>query len=312
MPAAWLTLPALWRLTAQAVTLSREPYEERRAILHSRAFHDSVRTVVRAVPEDEPVALILGPGKRDIDVAVFVNYELYPRPVKLYYGTSAYALDPEPPKRIVLIDDDRASRVKLVDFATARQELARDRFIARGAATSVEAREFIVPFVGSTQSLESYMTEAVLATRERGTVTLRVEPGGITRTFGIDRVVRLADVAPDVGTGWMRITSNVPLRAGVWFVNRTRPHAAPLPLLTAMPPLPQRLRGGETLWLLNTADVAANVRVNGAPRTLAPHALERAQAAADNVIDGDGSVFAFTSQKEKDGATTFFWPEHTP
>ena len=318
--AAAFSFPELWRLLRTARDLAPLPYAERRERLMD--YYSSLRHAKRQLAEGERVAIVM---MRDDELGrgVFSHYYLYPRPSRLFYGLDGYrrTLVPPPAKTLLRVDARRGEMVRVMSYAEIRREAINGRPIVRDPQPSNEALGgFVVPLVASVDGAppDSYTTEAVLVAEEAAQVTFTLFPGGQQRTFALERhqPLRFTDVVDDsfgvMTQGWLRVTSSAPLRAGFWFVNRGAGKAVPLPATNRLPLMPLRLPGGERLWLLNTADRAAAVRINGAAVTLPPRGLWTGPSAPENTIEGEGAIFPFTSTKLRDGNTAFFWPEHAP
>lgn len=312
--AAAITLPQLLHLVRLAVALRPLPYSERRERIMD--YYASLRRVKREVPESERVAVIMARAE-ELDRSVFVASYLYPRPTFVMLPDQ-YRNDRSKtrPKTIVRVDSKQPEIVRHLTYGELRREQIGDRQIVRDLRPSPEARsEFIVPLVASIDgpAPHRYTTEAVIVCDRAATVTLTLQPGGETKTL------TLAPNAPFVfndlvdrtfgrmARGWLHVRASAPVRAGFWFVNHGLALATPLPLFDAAPSLPQRVEGGERLWIVNT-DEAATVRVNGAPLLLDANALWSGASPATNIIEGDARVIAFTSTRIRSGATEFHWP----
>ncbi|HET7434761.1 MAG TPA: hypothetical protein VFN10_08620 [Thermoanaerobaculia bacterium] len=304
--AAWFSVPWLARYVRDAARLASMPYDARRDRV-SGGFTASLRKIDRELPVGEPVALVLS-GARDIDLMVFANYYLYPRPAHEFFGAGHWRVTPNAPKHILLIDSARTHEVRLAkDFYEARFELARGRWITSERALSPPMQDFIVPLAATLEGSVSYATEAVLS----GDATVTFEPSGVTKDVhgAFESTDTIYELFRTTGAGWLHITAPSTVRAGFWLTNRANEKSAPLPLLATLPPLPQRVSGGDSLWLLNAGDGEAHVIVDGTARTIAPHALDRIAATGAHEISGTGRVLAFTSSKDAQGQTHFGWPE---
>ncbi|HEX7706331.1 MAG TPA: hypothetical protein VF701_07740 [Thermoanaerobaculia bacterium] len=116
----WLTLPGLIRTIRQAADLRRLDVHARRAHILG-PLYESIRALDRQLPPGEPVALIFR-QPADADLGIYVNYYLYPRPTKHYFGVDAYQQDPRRPAAIGWIDRESAWEVRLL----SRQQLAEE------------------------------------------------------------------------------------------------------------------------------------------------------------------------------------------
>jgi hypothetical protein len=267
------------------------------------------------MPGNGTVPVILRRG-RDFDRALFLGYYLYPRVARYYVSLDHYrAVAPAPPETpIAYIDVERLDAVRVMTYPGIRAEQAALEPFTSPALSSAPLREAIIPFAVSFDGTppDSYVTQAAFA--GDGSLTLTLYPQGKRASFtlapGTPLVFRdlVYDAFQELGSGWIAIRASAPVRAGIALVNRGRHRSAPVAVFAGAPPLPRRIDGGEKLWLLNAGDADAHVVVNGAPVTLPRLALQSLPAAAENTIEGKGSVLAFTSQKLPDGNTRFVWP----
>jgi hypothetical protein len=306
-------LPEL-RQTREAVSLARLPYEARRARVNG-PFWISIAEVQRRMPAGEPVRVILR-RPHDWDRLVFLTYYLYPHVTRWFASLDHYrAVAPAPPETLLAyIDVERLDAVRVMTYGEIRAEQMRETPFPLPPLSGVEGRELIVPFAASFDGIDSYVTEAVFVAASDGTLTLTLEPDGrawVTPLRAGEPLV-LQDVVYSafqvMTSGWIRVTSTVPLRAGASLINRGRGRSTSIPIFSAVPPLPRSVPGGDKLWLLNAGAHEAGVVVNGARVTLPPWALQSMPSAPVNEIDGSGSVLPFTSRKLPDGNTEFAWP----
>jgi hypothetical protein len=191
------------------------------------------------------------------------------------------------------------------------------RTIVKEPQASSEAhREFIVPIVAALQGGDGYATEAIVEAEHDTRVTFTLMPSGAMKTHAVRarEPLILNDVVHEsfgvMTTGWLRVRSEQPVRAAFWFVNRGRAVAASVPVITEVPSLPQRIAGGEKLWVLNPWPGATKVRVNGREVVIEGGALRQFGTEAMNEVEG--AVVAFTSMKMPDGNTVFGTPASRP
>ena len=304
------------RLTRAAVALARRPYAERRAEING-PFWSSIAEVRRRMPGSGTVPVILRRG-RDFDRALFLGYYLYPRVARYYVSLDHYrAAAPAPPETpLAYLDVRRVDAVRVMTYPEIRAEQAAEEPFTPPAMSPGALRDAILPFAVSFDGTppDSYVTQAAFLAESDGTLTLTLEPDG--RAFVVPLHAGKLFVSRDLvwdayhvqRSGWIRIASTVPVRAGAALVNRGRHRRTPIPIYTAAPPLPRKIAGGEKLWLLNASMQAAEVTVNGTAVPLNAYELRSLPAAAENTISGNASVLAFTSQKLADGNTRFAWP----
>lgn len=283
--AALFSLPGVVRLAQRILELAPLPYEERRA-RELGELYTSLRMHQKTLPPGDVNVLLIGPDA--IDRAIFINYHLYPRASHLYASAPGRPL--------------------LVTEATGPVR----RTIVKDLRTPADAhRELIVPIVTSLQSGDGYAAEGIIEAGRDTRVTLTLMPSGATKTHVVRAGVPLlfSDVVHDsfdvMTTGWLRVRAEEPVRAAFWFVNRARAVAAEVPAITTLPAMPQRIAGGEKLWVLNPNAAAVTARVNGGEEVIDGNALR--QFGAQPMNDVDGPVIAFTSTKQPDGNTRFSW-----
>jgi hypothetical protein len=304
----------LLRLTRDALPLVRRPYAEHRAAFNG-PFWKSIAEVRRRMPGDGTVPVILRRG-RDFDRTLFLGYYLYPRVARYYVSLDHYrAVAPAPPETpIAYIDVERLDAVRVMTYPEIRAEQAAEEPFTPPALSSAPLREAIIPFAVSFDGRppDSYVTQA--AFEGSGPFVLTLNPQGKSAWFvlapGRPLVFRdlVYEAFHELGSGWIAVRASAPLRAGVSLVNRGRHRGAPIPIFASAPPLPRRIESGEKLWLLNPGGTDLHIFVNGAPVTLPRFALQSSPASAENIIEGNAIVLAFTSQKLPDGNTRFVWP----
>lgn len=283
------SLPGAVRLLRRAIELAPLSYEERRN-RELTEMYPSLRAVEKTLPPGDVNVLLVGPNA--IDRGVFINYHLYPRAAHLYLG----AMPAAAPRRPLLVTEA---------YGPVRRTIVKDARVSADAH-----RELIVPIVTALQGGDGYMSEAVIE-GERGTrVTLTLMPSGATKTYVLDGRLILNDVVVEsfgvMATGWLRVHANRPVRAAFWFVNRARAVAAPVPLVTRIPPLPHRFVSGEKLFVLNPSPTPVIARVDGREEVIEGHALRVLNGSS---VDASQPLFSFTSSKMSDGNTRFQWPE---
>lgn len=121
--ACWLTLPALLQMARDANLLRRLELHERRTHILG-PLYPSIRELDRQLQPGEPVAIVFR-NPSDADLGIYVNYFLYPRPTRHYFGLEAYESDPQRPQAIAWIDRERAWEVRLVTLDQAIEENSR-------------------------------------------------------------------------------------------------------------------------------------------------------------------------------------------
>jgi hypothetical protein len=313
------SLPAWWpqlELTRDALALARRPYDERRAHFNG-PFWRSIAEVRRRMARQDPLPVMLRRG-HDFDRALFLSYYVYPQITRYFFSLDHYrAAAPAPPETpIAYIDVERLDAVRVMTYPEIRAEQAAEEpFVPPPLSTTV-THEAILPFAVSFDGRppDSYVTQAAFLSDRDGTLTLTLEPDGRAWIVPLHagKILASRDLIWDAYrvqlNGWIRISSTVPLRAGAALLNRGRHRSTPIPIFTAVPPLPRNVAGGEKLWLLNPDDREATVVVNGTPVTLPRFALQSIPAAPTNTIDGTATVLPFTSEKLPDGNTRFVWP----
>jgi len=318
--ALWTSLPRMTRLALDAAKFARLAPEERMERVFG-SYYTSILRIRSQLRADEPVGLSARLVERDINGVVFANYYLYPHPTR-YYGSldeyrSTVISDPSQPKRIVRMDLSRTPEARLMTYLDIRREEMSETRVVRDPKPGAGAfRECIVPIVLAIdgQPGNAWVTEGVIVSEVDAAVTMTFFPGGESKTIALRarQPLFLGDVvyavASRLDVGWLRLTATAPVRAGFWYVNRGLAHAVSLPLVEAMPPLPQRVAGGERLWVLNPADRAVEVVVNGERHAIDAHALAVLASAEHNEVAGEGPVLAFSARKEN-GREIFQWPE---
>jgi hypothetical protein len=286
------SLPGSLQLIRRSIELAPLSHEERR----ERALgppYVTLRALEKELPDGDVSVLLLGPNA--IDRGVFVNYYLYPRAAHLHFDSL-----PAETRRPLLVTEAEGP---------VRRTIVKDL-----APTSGAHRDLIVPIVSALQGGDGYATEAIITAAHDTQVALTLMPSGATRNFTIRAGTPLifADLVREcfglTATGWLRIRAQKPVRAGIWFVNHVRAVAAPIPVVTQIPPIPQSVAGGEKLWILNPGEAAATVLVHGHRQVIEGGELRVFSAEEINDVDADRPLIAFTSLKTADGNTRFVWP----
>jgi hypothetical protein len=311
------TLPRLFALCENARTLLPLSYEGRRERLMG-PWYESVETLRRELPANEPVALITAP--RDIDSAVFANYYLFPIHTKLFTGRDNYrnrAWDPTLPKTIVFVTANHAERTTY-DVLRDRDLRAGKRVVA-APELSEPSTTFILPIAASLDgpAPETFVIEATI-------VNPNPSPAEVQMTFWPKGMVRTISIAPGatasyydllhqlfgvLDRGWMHVRSSQPLRAAFYFVNRGHggdatllPNATSAATSIALAPLHRDTK----LFVINPNDLAATAVIADKSIAIAPHAFVSWPVAAVPRVRGD--VYAFVTTRELNGTTDFLWP----
>lgn len=291
--AALFALPGAVRLAQRTIELAPLTYEERRARELGEKYV-SMRALEKTLPPGDVNVLLVGPSA--IDRGIFVNYYFYPRATHLFFGELPAAA----PRRPLLVTEAEGP---------LRRTIVKDP-----RASSSAHREMIVPIVTALQGGDGYATEAIIEATRDTHVTLTLMPAGLTKTYAVRSREPLIlndvvyEIAGAMATGWLRVRSEEPVRAAFWFVNRGRVVAAPLPLITEMPPLPHGFFGGEKLWVLNPGTSAVTARVNGRDEIIDSGTLRMFNAQELNEVEAGQPLISFTSTKTRDGNTSFLWP----
>jgi hypothetical protein len=309
---AWPTATALLHMSGTAASLRRMPLGERRARVVGETYRATME-VVRSVAPDEPLALM--PRSDRIDernAAVFFNYYAYARRTSTYVTLSQYAIATDRPKQIVGF----RGGPHLTTYAALRAESMSATTVVRDMRASAEARrEFVVPFVASSDGPppDTYAVEAVFEADGRANVDATLNPAGKTRRFVVDRRLIIRDLcyeaSGDMGLGWMRVRSDVPVRAAFWLVNRGTGASTPIKIVEALPPLPLRFpsRPDASLWLLNFDDESLYVLASGVGARIPPRAIIR--MGAKELVESPRPLFAFLAAKKERGGTELIWPQ---
>jgi hypothetical protein len=283
------SLPGAVTLVHRIIELAPLPYEELRNRVIGE-WYASLRAHEKTLPPGDVSVLLVGP--QAIDRGIFVNYHLYPRASHLYFGKIPAA---EPRRPLLVVE-----RHGLVRRTIGRLQLSREAH-----------REFLVPIVTAFHGADGYASEGLIASSRETRVTLTLMPSGAVRTYVVrpGQPLLFGDVVHDafgvMATGWLRVRAEHPVRAAFSFLNRGHAIAAPVPIVTQLPPLPHRFANGEKLWVLNPGMVPVTVR----NEVIEPGALRMFDGGTSLEVEASAPVLAFTSTKTKDGNTSFLWPE---
>ena len=316
------TVPRLLMITREAIGLRRLPYRERRARVDG-GLYVAVRNVASTMAPQEPVAVVLHPAPKNIGLAMFADYYLYPRTVKLYFTRAMYNGDRSParPAAIAYIDIAGAPVVRRSTYAEIRAREIGNEFVVRSLVPDRSAQSFIVPMIasGDGPAPDVYTTEGVV---ENG------GPGETHVAFEMFPSRRRVDVVMQPGehrtwndaayqlfgsldAGWLRVTADRPIRSQFWFVNHGRASATALQAVDHISENATTLvspEGGK-LWIVNPSDRALSFAVNGERRAAGALTLTGIPASGTIHVEGDGPLFAYVSWRDKDGDTHFVWPE---
>jgi len=309
---AWTTAPLLLHMARESFELQGLPLAIRRQRVNGPIVA-GVRGVKKSLPPGEPVALI-GP-ERNFSPVIFANYYGFPWTSREYAGLDHYratAGDPLRPKTIVAVGDT----ARIATYAELRDERLRVGRVVHTPPTLRAPRAFAIPLAGSVDGLppDTYVIEADF-------VNDASVPASVRLTLMPEQTVKRLTIAPHASASfydlvyqnfgvmevrWIDVGLDQPLRVGVWFVNRGRGEAVPLPFVTSW--------GGGLLgcpaaeckaWLVNLKNdvVAAHVGSEGV--TLPPRALV-SRTFAGTVDAGGRDVYAFASTRGT--PTRFVWP----
>lgn len=305
------TSPRLLDLVRQARAMRPLPWKERREKLMPDLY-PAIEKIDESVPLQQPIALVAGSIHDLAFVQPFVNYYLYPHPTISYASRWAYAMARDKPKIIVRLAPNPA----VVTYGELRYDEIRRSRIVRNPQLPAEGRsEFMIPIVTSTEGPQPvvYTIEGAIASDGEAHVTLTLEPDGITRTLTIRGTQQFDDLVYQCFgvmrfIDWIRVTSDKPVRAAFWLVNRDARTATPLHLpdgalkhAAAFPDLGR----SANLWLVNFDDEPERARIGPHDALLLPHQI--LGVPADGTVSG--AIYAFISRKLPDGATQFIWPE---
>ena len=303
------TLPRLGDSLRLAWKLRRMSMQARREAVIGDLYR-GVEQIRREARAEERLALI----RLASADSLFVNYYLYPHPTRTYWNRWLYVLtDPNNrPKRIVQID---GGMPRLVTYAQLRAADLRKSHVVNIGELPPQARTaFAIPMVTSVDGVpaDSYTIEGAIESDEEAHVTMTLQPAQIVKRLTINRKVTFYDLVYECFdtiefAAWVRVTSDRPIRAAFWLVNRRARTAAPLRLvdgpIQAPAAFPVDLKSN--LWLLNFGD-DYTVAHSGSHDALVPaHTLMAIYPTG--VVTG--RVYAFVTTKLPGGGTRFLWPE---
>ena len=310
---AAFTLPRLIEIGRRAVSLAPLTREQRRERVLGD-FHRAVLRVRSEVPANEPIAIVARNWVESSD-ATFLVGDLYPHAARIYPSRTSYA-EADPSRRPrVLVSVRGAPHV--TTYAAIRAEDLSGPSIVRDMQLPADARrEFIIPMAISLDGVPpaAYVVEGVLESDGEAHVILTLQPAGVARTLTVRGRQTFHDLVYQrfgrLDMGWIGVTSDAPIRAAFWFVNRGTRWAEPIRLVTAPLARPTRFPSlpRSKLWLVNFSETPALVRVDARQVVVGPHALLSTESGS--VVRGP--VYAFLSFEEADRITRFQWPEGVP
>lgn len=294
------------------VALLREAREMRPLSLRARRekqmpdFYPVIEKL-KAIPR--PLALV-GAGEKDVFSDAFINFYLYPHPTRSYRTRWDYLGAQNKPDVLVRLGDVP----RVTTYAELRNEQVRkSRVVANPQLPPATWTSFAIPIVTSTDGPApvDYTVEGAIAGDAR--VTLTLQPDGIVKILTISGERAFSDLVYEVFgrmkfIGWVHVTSDKPVRAAFWLVNRHARTAAPIRLtggpLERRAPFP-KLESTANLFLVNFSDAAVTADVGDGKALVPPHAIIGTHA--DGAVSGN--VYAFISRKLPNGDTQFIWPE---
>ena len=246
--------------------------------------------------------------------SLFVNYYLYPQPTRTYWNRWAYVLsDPNKrPRRIVQID---GGAPRVVSYAELRDaELRHSRVVHVGKLPPRMMTSFAIPMVTSIDGppADSYTIEGALSSDDEAHVTLAMQPDGLVYKMTLRGEHQFYDLVYECFgriefAAWVQVTSDRPVRAAFWLVNRRPKTAAPLRLVDGPITKPAALPVNSlaNLWLLNLSDEYQLVHMGPKDALVPPRGL-MGVAPTGTVT---GRIYPFLAQKLPSGDTKFTWPE---
>lgn len=295
----------LLKLARRLQPLSMEARRE--AVLGD--FYRGVEQLRRDVLPGERLALV----RLATANSLFVNYYMYPQPTRTYWTRWAYVhSDPgKRPRRIVQID---GGTPRIVTYAELRnEELRHSRVVQIGQLPPRTMTSFAIPMVTSIDGppADSYVIEGALASDDEAHVTLTMHPAGIVSRMTIRGQRSFYDLVYECFgriefAAWVRVTSDRPIRAAFWLVNRRAKTAAPLRLVNGPIEKPAPFPvNASNLWLLNLSDDYALVHMGPKDGLVPPRTLMG--VAATGTVSG--RIYPFLATKLPNGDTRFTWPE---
>jgi hypothetical protein len=308
---ASVVVPALPRLVELLKVARRlkplSMHARREAVLGD--FYRGVEQLRREIRPSERIALV----RLATSNSLFVNYYLYPQPTRTYWNRWEYVLsDPaRRPKRIVRID---GGAPRIVTYAELRDaELRHSRVVSVGQLPPRAMTSFAIPMVTSIDGppADSYTIEGALSSGDEARVTLTMQPAGIVRKMTLRGERAFYDLVYECFgriefVAWVQVSSDRPIRAAFWLVNRRAKTAAPLRLVDGPIQKPAAFPvNSSNLWLLNLSDDYTLAHA-GTHDALVPPRTLMGIAATGTV---SGKVYAFQATRLPNGDTHFTWPE---
>jgi hypothetical protein len=302
------TLPRLLQRVRRGYELQPLSMRARReAVLGD--FYRGVEELRSRVSASQPLALIRVQDSSDV---LFINYYLYPQPTRSYWNRSIYALS-DPKTRPNLIVRAGGGAPQIVTYAQLRDFELRKSTVVRGMPLPAETRTaFAIPIVTSVDGPDAYTIEGALASDGRAEVTLTLQPPGISKKLTIEGKRSFYDLVYQCFgrlefADWVQVSSDRPIRAAFWLVNRAAKTAAPIRLIEGPLRKPAAFPADPNadLWLLNFDDRFTPVRVGSTDMFVPPRTLLRIRSTGAV----RGPVYAFLSAKQPGGGTRFTWPE---
>jgi len=295
------TAPKLVDLLRQAREMRPLSMRERRGKL----MPDLYPLTEKLEDINRPIALI---GSDD----VFLNFYLYPHPTRTYRTRWDYLYAKTKPDVLVRL----GSAPRLTTYDELRyDEIRKSRIVQNPQLPQKTWSTFAIPIVTSTEGPAPivYTVEGAIASGSEAHLTLTLEPDGVSQTLTLRGTRTFDDLIYQlfrrmVFIGWVRVTSDQPVRAAFWLVNRHAHTASPLRLtdgpLKKPAPFPV-LESTANLWLVNFSNDYTMANVGRGKALVPPHAILGTHT--DGAVSGD--VYAFISRKLPNGDTQFIWPE---
>jgi len=233
---AAFTLPRLIEIGRRAVSLAPLTRELRRERILGD-FYRAALQVRSEVPANEAIAIVA----RDSDEAsnaMFLISDLYPHAARIYPTRVSYAEADSSRRPKVLVSVRGVPHV--TTYAAIRAEDLSVRPMMRDMRPPADVRrQFIIPVAISLDGVPpaAYVIEGVFESEGEAHVILTLQPAGVTRTLTIRGRQTFHDLLYQcfgrLDMGWIGVTSDAPIRAAFWFVNRGTRSAEPIRLVTA-------------------------------------------------------------------------------